>query len=119
MVNSCPRCHQPVAPQAVNCPKCNNPLKAFGHPGMLLYQAETGEFLCDRCIYHEDDSCNFPQRPLAKSCTLFHDRSIPLAEEVTSPAAQNGWLRLKNWSSQNRGVIAIAIIIVISILLAL
>ena len=119
MVNNCPRCHQPVDSQAVDCPHCNNPLKAFGHPGIPLYQAKNGDVLCDRCIYHEDDSCNFPQRPLAKSCTLFHDRSLPLVEEITPPVAQSGVVKFKNWCMRNVTLIAIAIIILISILLAL
>jgi hypothetical protein len=114
----CPRCHQKVAPQAVSCPKCNNQLKAFGHPGIDLYQTKDGSWLCDRCIYHEDDSCNFPQRPYAKSCTLFHDRSVPLVEE-TIPLKRGGIKAFKTWFFQNRGLIAISALILISILLAL
>ena len=115
----CPRCHQRVDSQAVTCPKCNNQLKAFGHPGIDLHQTTDESWLCDRCIYHEDDSCNFPQRPYAKSCTLFHDRSVPLVEEITFPASREGIQGFKNWCSRNRGLVAIAILILISILLAL
>ncbi len=118
MVN-CPRCNQPVDTQDINCPKCNHQLKAFGHPGIDLYQAQDESWLCDRCIYHEDDSCNFPQRPYAKSCTLFHDRSRPLVEEITLPTPRSGIQAVKNWSIENWGLVAIAILVLISILLAL
>lgn len=115
----CPRCHQPVDSQAVTCPKCNNQLKAFGHPGINLYQTTDEGWLCDRCIYHQDDSCNYPQRPYAKSCTLFHDYTVPLVEEKTTFTSRSGITGFKNWCFRNRGLIAIAIIILISVLLAL
>ena len=54
----CPRCNQLIDSQAVTCPHCKNQLKAFGHPGIPLHQAEANTYLCDRCIYHQDDSCN-------------------------------------------------------------
>lgn len=115
----CSRCKQPVDPQAVNCPHCNNSLKAFGHPGMPLYQSEDNTWLCNRCIYHEDDTCNFPQRPYAKSCTLFHDSTQPLIEEIDTPASTQGWAGVKNWLYRYRGLIAIAILILFSALLVL
>ena len=118
MIN-CPRCHQPVKPQDLNCPRCNNQLKAFGHPGIDLYQVTDEGWLCDRCIYHEDDSCNFPQRPHAKSCTLFHDLSLPLVEESTVSVPTDRIRALKYWVYKNRGLVAIAILAIISILLAL
>ena len=118
-MSNCPRCHQAIDSQAVNCPNCNNSLKAFGHPGMPLYQAKNEEFLCDRCIYDEDNTCNFPQRPYAKSCTLFHDRSVPLIEEITIPSSQPGILGIKNWCRRNRGLIAIVLLILVSVVLAL
>ncbi|MEO0948821.1 MAG: zinc ribbon domain-containing protein, partial [Cyanobacteria bacterium J06641_5] len=31
--------------------------------------------------YNADDSCTFPQRPHAKTCTLFRDRDKPLKSE--------------------------------------
>ncbi|MGF1542270.1 MAG: zinc ribbon domain-containing protein [Pleurocapsa sp.] len=114
----CPRCHHKVKPDAVTCPKCNNQLKAFGHPGIDLYQATDRGWLCDRCIYHEDDSCNFPQRPYAKSCTLFHDRSVPLFEE-TITLKKGGIRGFKTWCFRNRGLIAIAVLILISVVLVL
>jgi len=74
----CPRCHQPVDARAIACAHCKTPLKAFGHPGIPLYRSQPEEFLCTTCIYHEDDTCNYPQRPFAKECTLYHDRAEPL-----------------------------------------
>ena len=118
-MTNCPRCHQPIDSQAATCPYCNNQLKAFGHPGIPLYQSEDDTWLCDRCIYHEDDSCNFPQRPYAKSCTLFHDRSIPLVEETNFSPSISTTARIKAWLRVNRGLVAIAILVIISILLAL
>jgi hypothetical protein len=115
----CPRCKKPVDSQAVICSNCHNSLKAFGHPGIPLYQSEDNSSLCDRCIYDQDDSCNFPQRPNAKSCTLFHDVSLPLKPEVSIPQSTQGWTGIKNWLYLNRGLIAIALLILVSILLAL
>ncbi|MGD1920556.1 MAG: zinc ribbon domain-containing protein [Pleurocapsa sp.] len=115
----CPRCKQSVDSQAVKCPKCNNTLKAFGHPGMPLYQSEDNTSLCDRCTYDRDDSCNFPKRPHAKSCTLFHDADIPLVSESTLPRSTQGWVGIKNWLYRNRGLIAIALLILVSVLVAI
>ncbi|MCC0178765.1 zinc ribbon domain-containing protein [Waterburya agarophytonicola K14] len=116
---SCPKCKQPVDFQAIKCPNCNNSLKAFGHPGMPLYQSEDNSALCDRCTYDRDDSCNFPQRPQAKSCTLFHDADKPLVVESTISKSTQGWTGIKNWLYRHRGLIAIAFLILISILFAL
>ena len=114
---SCPKCKQSVDSQAVTCPHCNNPLKAFGHPGIPLYQSENDRWLCDRCTYHLDDTCNFPQRPYAKSCTLFHDAATPLVE--VNPVDSNRNLAIKDRLYRYRGPIAIALLIIVSIVLAL
>lgn len=74
---TCPRCHQTVDSQAIACPYCRTALKAHGHPGIPLYRASGETYLCDSCTYHEDDTCNFPQRPYAEECTLYHDRNQP------------------------------------------
>jgi hypothetical protein len=114
MTDNCPRCQKPVDSQALKCPHCDLQLKAFGHPGIPLYRATEGEVLCDRCVYDEDDTCNFPQRPFAKTCTMFRDRSLPVVEPKSYVS------RRKNFSwIQNRGAIAIGIIIIIALLLAL
>jgi hypothetical protein len=116
---SCPQCQKPIDAQALSCPYCNNPLKAFGHPGMPLYQSSDGTSLCDRCTYHLDDTCNFPQRPHAKSCTLFHDASIPLVGTKDIPTSQLGWRGVKNKLYRYRGLIAIALLVLISVTVAL
>ena len=114
----CPRCKQPVDDRAVKCPKCNNALKAFGHPGIPLYQSEGDDYLCARCTYHLDDSCNYPQRPYAKSCTLFHDAATPLVPEVSTPKG-SGLAEIKNWLYRHRGLIAIALLFILSVLWAI
>ena len=115
----CSRCQHPVDTQAINCPHCHNPLKAFGHPGIPLHQAQDNSYLCDRCIYDQDNSCNYPQRPYAKSCTLFHDYDQPLIPAKVTPTSQIGWVGIKNWLKRYRGIIAIALIIGISVLITL
>lgn len=116
---SCPKCQKPVDAQALNCPHCDNQLKAFGHPGMPLYQTTDGTSLCDRCTYHLDDTCNFPQRPHAESCTLFHDVSSPIVAPKDTPMSQKGIRGIKNWLYRYRGIIAIALLILISVAIAL
>lgn len=116
---SCPKCKQPVDTQTVICPHCQNQLKAYGHPGIPLYQSEDNSSLCDRCTYHLDDTCNFPQRPDALSCTLFHDAATPLVPQPEIPASRLGWRGVQNWLYRYRGAIAIAILILISVVVAL
>ncbi|HHP7231808.1 MAG TPA: zinc ribbon domain-containing protein [Xenococcaceae cyanobacterium] len=118
-MSQCPRCQQQIDPQAIKCPYCNNPLKAFGHPGIPLYQAKPDEFLCDRCIYHADDSCNYPQRPYAKSCTLFRDVTATLAEENTpiyTPSFKN---RIIGWCRSNKFLLGILFLLGLSIVLTI
>jgi hypothetical protein len=73
---SCPRCRQSVTAQAVTCPHCRISLKAYGHPGIPLHRAAGTAHLCESCAYHKDDSCNYPQRPQARECTLYQDVNI-------------------------------------------
>ncbi len=116
-MSKCPHCQQPIKPQVIRCPYCNNPLKAYGHPGIPLHQAIKGEFLCDSCLYHEDDTCTFPQRPYAKNCTLYHDKTKPLIDQsVKMIYPANPIKALQIWCSRHRrlllllGLIAIALI---------
>ncbi|MGD1809383.1 zinc ribbon domain-containing protein [Dapis sp. BLCC M126] len=116
---NCPRCHQTVDSQAIACPYCKFPLKAFGHPGIPLYQAEGEEYLCNNCLYHLDDTCNFPQRPYAKDCTLFHDQSEPLVPHSTHDTNHHSWLQiLKFWFSRYTILWLFMILILISFLLS-
>jgi hypothetical protein len=116
---SCPQCQKPINAQAISCPHCDHPLTAFGHPGIPLYHSADGTSLCDRCTYHLDDTCNFPQRPQAKSCTLFHDADTPLVPPPVISPRQLGWRGFKNWLYRYRGLIAIALLILISVMMAL
>lgn len=94
---TCPRCHQSVAADAITCGFCRLELKAHGHPGIELHRSTDG-YLCDRCSYHKDDSCTFPQRPLAQTCTLFDDNQAepPATVAYVIPwwRRHSGWLLL-------------------------
>ncbi|MBC6480381.1 MAG: zinc ribbon domain-containing protein [Hormoscilla sp. GM7CHS1pb] len=61
-------------------PKLGLVLKAYGHPGIPLHRATGDEPLCNSCTYHADDTCNFPQRPSARDCTLYQDIYEPIVE---------------------------------------
>ena len=115
----CARCHQPVDARAISCPHCKTPLKAFGHPGIPLYRSASTEFLCTTCIYHEDDTCNYPQRPFAKECTLYHDKAKPLVAQK-SRYISGGWPQsIKNWCQKNVVWLVLFGLIVISIALSI
>jgi hypothetical protein len=114
---NCPKCDRRIDAQAVKCPYCNNPLKGFGHPGIPLYQADTGTYLCDRCYYDRDDSCNYPQRPYAKSCTMFHDLDTPLVAETNQFKSPGGITGFKLWCNRNKGLLFIVCLIALSMFL--
>ena len=116
---NCPKCDRLVDSQAIKCPHCNNLLKAFGHPGIPLYRAKGDTYLCDRCYYHQDDSCNYPQRPYAKTCIMFHDANEPLVAETIPYRSSGGIAGLKLWSDRNRGLLIILGLIVLSIFLVI
>jgi len=100
----CPRCENPVKPTDLVCSRCRLQLKAHGHPSIELHQMTTGEVLCKTCAYDADDTCTFPQRPYATTCTLY--QSITAEAErakgaVRSPAPAPAlsllWHRHKVW----------------------
>ncbi|MGB3292636.1 MAG: zinc ribbon domain-containing protein [Phormidesmis sp.] len=105
----CPRCDRPVTPRALNCPHCNLTLKAHGHPGMPLYRAAGDTPLCATCIYDADDSCNFPKRPTAMTCTLYQDTSV-------TPEPGRPTVYRIPWWRQHRAWIALAVLIAVSLL---
>lgn len=94
---NCPHCRQSVDAQAVSCPYCRTPLKAYGHPGIPLHRATGEEYLCDTCTYHADDTCTFPQRPYATVCTLYQNIDQKQLDQQlnknSSPAAFQNWLK--------------------------
>lgn len=100
----CDRCKNPVKPVDLVCAHCGLQLKAHGHPGIELHQTLDEGVLCESCLYHQDDSCTFPQRPLAKSCTLYqslkdHREEAESSQLATSPtfALKVFWQRYKVW----------------------
>jgi hypothetical protein len=100
---TCPRCRQPVQPRALLCPACQTSLKAYGHPGVTLHQAVGTESLCETCLYDQDDSCTYPQRPHARDCTMYSDRySVQLQRKLSSQArlsflSATGFRRYSVW----------------------
>jgi C4-type Zn-finger protein len=117
---NCFNCNNLIDAEAVRCPHCGVALKAFGHPGMPLYQATAESYLCDTCLYHEDDSCTFPQRPYAKTCTLYCDRERPPGvEDGLVYHSPGGWIGFKLWCYRNRGLLILLIIVGVSLWLAL
>jgi C4-type Zn-finger protein len=116
----CPNCHQPVETTAIACPYCRTTLKAFGHPGVPLYRAKGEATLCDTCMYHHDDSCNYPQRPNARECTLYTSQSGPLAGSLVSSAYRPSASSLiKSWFQRNLAWVLLGAILLVSVLLAL
>lgn len=115
-MSECPRCHQPVDVQAIACPNCRLPLKAFGHPGIPLHRADGEEYLCPTCLYHADDTCNFPQRPNAKECTLYVNQFQQSQVTLYKPK----WTTLaRNWLSRNAVWLILVTLLVVSIAIAL
>lgn len=108
----CPRCHQPVESEAIACPHCRAELKAFGHPGIPLYQSAGS--LCPTCLYHDDDTCTFPQRPHATTCTLYTTSEAPprVTYRPRSGTLVRGWLR------QHGGWLLLLAVVVVSIVVA-
>lgn len=116
---NCPRCHQSINAQAVTCPYCRTPLKAYGHPGIPLHRA-TGEApLCESCIYHVDDSCNFPQRPHARECTLYQDIEQNQLN-ITQHNSARGFLpSITSWVKRNQIWLLLLGLLLVSFLIAL
>lgn len=113
---NCPRCHQPVKSQAVQCPHCQMALKAYGHPGIPLHLA-TGEApLCDTCTYHEDDTCTFPKRPYARECTLYQDRAV---KDLYLKQQQKPNPSMKFWLQRHSFWLVLLALIVVSFIIAL
>lgn len=115
----CSRCHQPVDAEAITCPHCNFQLKAFGHPGIPLYRATEDESLCDTCLYHADDSCNFPQRPHAQTCTLYHNVAEPLIPPETFKRRPQGLELVQGWFQRYTLAWVLCALVIISVLLSL
>lgn len=111
----CPRCHQTVKPDTVTCPFCRTPLKGFGHPGIPLHYAEGETYLCQSCLYNEDDSCTLPQRPYAKTCTLYYNQSMQVKANVDPLANLSVTQRVVLWSRRNSLWLGIGSILLVSL----
>lgn len=116
---NCPHCHQSIDAQAVNCPYCRTPLKAYGHPGIPLHRATGKEYLCQSCTYHVDDSCNFPQRPYARECTLYEDISQSQLEVNQRQNTSSFVSNARNWVKRNQALLILLGLLLVSFLLAL
>lgn len=120
MSTVCPRCQKTVSLKAIACPHCNTPLKALGHQGIPLHQATGVAVLCDTCTYHQDDSCNYPQRPLAKDCIMYVDMRLPQdppLESVVKPISMTG--RIQYWVNNNLALVILVGLAILSLLLVL
>lgn len=115
---NCPRCRQSIDSQAVSCPYCRTPLKAFGHPGIPLHQATGKEYLCSSCTYHLDDTCTFPQRPYARECTLYHDINQKQLEAQQLKQNSSSAIALKNWAKRNQFLLLLLALLLVSFLIA-
>jgi C4-type Zn-finger protein len=113
-MSECPNCHQAVSERAIACPYCRTSLKAFGHPGITLHQSQS-DYLCKSCLYHQDDTCTFPQRPYAKTCTLYtssENRVQPPAYRPPMSSQVGMWLR------QNSGWVLLGLVAAVSMAIA-
>lgn len=116
----CPQCHQPIDSQAVICPHCRTPLKAYGHPGITLHRSPTGTYLCETCTYHADDSCTYPQRPYAQECTLYDDLEARQQEvELWQQLQKRQKLDWRSWYRRHPGLVGVILLLVVSIAITL
>lgn len=118
-MTNCPRCHQSIDTQAVTCPYCRTPMKAYGHPGIPLHRATGSESLCESCTYDLDDTCTLPQRPYARECTLYQDVSqSKLSVQYRDP---NGsfFSTVTSWVRRNQTWLLLLGLLFVSFLIAL
>ena len=117
---SCPRCHQLIDNQAITCPHCRLTLKAYGHPGITLHRAPQDGYLCDSCVYHADNTCNFTQHPYAKECTLYENLEARKLEQQQQRMSNNLSVSITNWVKRHQalflllGLFLVCLLIVVS-----
>lgn len=117
---NCPRCHQSIDTQAVTCPYCRLPLKAYGHPGIPLHRATGEASLCESCTYDADDSCTLPQRPHARECTLYQD-ILQSQLQINQYQDNKGNLSssVTNWVKRNQTWLLLLGLLFVSLLIVL
>ena len=115
---SCPRCHQIIDSQAISCPYCRITLKAYGHPGIPLHRANGDYYLCESCIYDQDNSCNFPQRPYAKDCTLYQNVEES-GLELPQQNKNSGLVSAKTWLQRHQALLLLIFIFLVCLLITL
>ncbi|MTJ06360.1 zinc ribbon domain-containing protein [Anabaena sp. UHCC 0253] len=115
----CPRCRQLIDSQVITCPKCQLLLKAYGHPGIPLHRAQGNDNLCDSCNYHFDNTCNFPQRPYAKDCTLYQNIEESKLELQTQSFNQSLNTKVNNWIKRNQTLLLILALLLVCLLITL
>jgi hypothetical protein len=117
---NCPRCNQFIDIQSLSCPYCRIPLKAYGHSGIPLHRAIGEASLCESCTYNADDTCNFPQRPHARECTLYQDISqIKLGAKQNRNTNSNFFSTASTWVRRNQTWLLLLGLLFISFLIAL
>ncbi len=94
-------------------------LKAYGHPGIPLHRATGTEYLCDSCTYHEDDTCNFPQRPYAKECTLYQNIEESKLQYQQLRYTNSLGATVKSWVKRNQALLLLLGLLLICLLIAL
>ncbi|MDJ0727809.1 MAG: zinc ribbon domain-containing protein [Prochloraceae cyanobacterium] len=117
----CPKCHQKVQFTDITCKYCRTELKAFGHPGIPLHRAEGETLLCDTCTYDRDDTCTYPQRPYAKTCTMYQNYLDVDNNDLDPPVYKTpgGIKGLQIWCQRNPGLITLLALIGISFIIVL
>ncbi len=116
---SCPHCHQLVDSQAITCPYCRTTLKAYGHPGIPLHRATGEEYLCNSCTYHADDTCNFPQRPYAKDCTLYENLEENKLRLQAQRQASSFGATVQKWTKRHQSWLLLLGLVFICLLVAI
>lgn len=83
---------------------------------MPLYRASGKEPLCVTCVYHEDDSCNFPKRPYAMDCTLYNDHA---KQQALPQSGYTPGFLLQTWLKRNVAWLLLLALLLVSLLVAL
>jgi hypothetical protein len=85
---------------------------------MTLHHAKGAAPLCVSCLYDADDTCTLPQRPEARTCTLYQNRAQleavnPLHRQQISLSQRLRWI----WQQYGTWL-GLAGLVIVSILIA-